>query len=467
MTPGRRGKASGGDPAGPLIWLVQLPFPSTSTPHPLLAAYYRDYSHKWAAALPGYFIPEGSLWEMPLWVAHLAGMAEAIGLSPCLLDLSHHPPEAEACLAELLDKTAVGSVVLLSPLAQNFDLALAISVALIRAGRRTILGGNMASLAGPDQATLIHRGLLEPESLHDLLDPRRGGMQEIAAARRGTVSWVPSYRLLEGYARRVPLIRLNASHGCQYGCAFCGDAWSRKLYVVERSALAAEVSEIARFFPETRLIYLGDKTFGQSPEAVENLLAVFASRRHYRFIVQTHVLRLEAALIDAMVQLGVVAVEIGFESADLDLLRQSRKASLGMPGFEKAMESLHAAGIRVVLNLLGGLPYERPSSHRATIDMIERWVGEVWLYNLYNFVPYPLTPYFPMLRERIFNWDFRDWREDAPPVFTPFHLSPAASWELFLEKVEAAHRAILGGDGCAAAFAGYDERTGPQGPAAG
>jgi hypothetical protein len=467
LTPERRGKAGGSGPGGPPLWLVQLPFPSTASPHPLLTAYYRDYSRKWAAALPGYFIPEGSLWEMPLWVAHLAGMAEAIGFSPCLLDLSRQPPEAEKCLAELLDKTAAGSVVLLSPLAQNFDLALAVSVALMREGRRTILGGNMAPLARPDQATLIHRGLLEPESLRDLLDPGRGGVQEIAAPRRGTISWMPSYRLLEGYAHRVPLVRLNASHGCQYGCAFCGDAWSRKLYVVERSALAAEVSEIARLFPETRLIYLGDKTFGQSKEAVENLLAVFASRRHYRFIVQTHVLRLEATLIEAMVQLGVVAVEIGFESADLDLLRRSRKASLGTRDFEKAMESLHAAGIRVVLNLLGGLPYERPSSHRTTIDTIERWVGEVWLYNIYNFVPYPPTPYFPMLRERIFNWDFRDWREDAPPVFTPFHLSPAASWELFLDKVETAHRAILAADECAAAFARYDGRTAPPEPAAG
>jgi anaerobic magnesium-protoporphyrin IX monomethyl ester cyclase len=66
----------------------------------------------------------------------------------------------------------------------------------------------------------------------------------------------------------------------------------------------------------------------------------------------------------------------------------------------------------------------------------------VWLYNLYNYVPYPLTPHFQNMRERIVDWDFANWREDGPPVFEPYHCSREESFDFFLEKVRAAHVAI-------------------------
>jgi radical SAM superfamily enzyme YgiQ (UPF0313 family) len=240
----------------------------------------------------------------------------------------------------------------------------------------------------------------------------------------------------------VPLLRVNASHGCLYNCAFCGDSWSRKLFVVERDALAAEVDTLAELFPATNLIYVGDKTFGQSPEAVRNLLDVFGSRPGYRFIVQTHITAVDEALIEAMLQLGVAVVELGFEGADRRALREVAKSNGDEQHIRTVLRQLRDAGVRVVLNVLGGLPSEDVKSHEKTVSFIEQNTELVWLYNLYNFVPYPLTPLFPRLRERIFNWDFAEWREDAPPVFDPDYVSASESWGMFLEKVAHAHRAI-------------------------
>ena len=58
------------------IHIVQLPFPSLRTPHERIVDYYRDYSRSFSQFIDPYFIPEGSLWELPLWVAHLAGIAD-------------------------------------------------------------------------------------------------------------------------------------------------------------------------------------------------------------------------------------------------------------------------------------------------------------------------------------------------------------------------------------------------------
>lgn len=421
--------------------LIQLPFPSTTTCHPALGAYYESYADRYREAVPEYFVPSGDLWELPLWVAHLSGILRAADWEDTFVDLSAAPVATEGCVEAILDATRPDDWLLFSPLAQNFRLALEVSRALRRRGRRTALGGNMAALATQDDATRVIRGVVTPETLVATLVGRQA-LSELRAGRRGAIGWTPRYDLLSDFGQRAPLLRLNASHGCLYTCAFCGDAWSRKLHVVEHDALAAEVDRLTELFPETRLIYVGDKTFGQSPEAVRNLCDVFATHPGYRFVVQTRVKLVDEALVETMQQLGVAVVELGFETADEQVLREVGKANGGRRRVDEALTLLHDAGLRVVLNVLGGLPNERPESHAKTVSFIEEHSDLVWLYNLYNFVPYPLTPLFPRIRGRIFDWNYENWREDAPPVFEPLYLSPRASWELFLDKVRCAHGAI-------------------------
>jgi len=422
-------------------YIVQLPFPAMAAPHPEVAAYYQDYGRAFASAHSGYFVPDATLWELPLWVAHLSGMLEAIGYESRLIDLSTLPAEVETCARSILAATKPGERVLLSPLAQNFDLALAISAILMAEKRITLLGGNMATLATPGSATAIHRGPATPTSLATLLQGSEsvltGRLEADAVAR-----WRPSYRLLESYRRKVPLLRLNASHGCLFACDFCGDAWSRSLTIVAPDVLEYEVSQFERLFPETRLIYIGDKTFGQSMEAVRNLLAVFEDRHDYRFVVQTHVLALTPDVLEAMRRLGVVAVELGFESASPRLMRSNRKANRDPDFFHQAIRRLREAGMRVVLNVLSGLPEEDSAAHRATLDFIDQTASDVWLYNLYNFVPYPLTAQFARIRDRIVDWRFCNWREDGLPVFEPLHVTREESFRFFVEKVQAAHIAV-------------------------
>jgi hypothetical protein len=421
--------------------VVQLPFPSASAPHPLVVDYYRDYSRAFARFIDGYFIPEGSLWELPLWVAHMTGMLEHIGLAPLFDDLSATPPTEDACTRELLSRTAPGELVLLSPLAQNFRLAVGVSRRLMAEQRVVVLGGNMSTLADAGDATIIHHGQATPQSLRASLYGNAAVVTN-TLERRGVAGWRPEYRLLEPYRGRVPLLRLNASHGCLYACDFCGDAWSRTLAVVPRDVLEHEVRQFERLFPDTRLIYIGDKTFGQSKAAVRNLIDVFARRPQYRFIVQTHVLAVNDDVLDAMVELGVVVVEMGFESASTKLLQDNHKGNRNPDFYVDRMRRIEARGIRVVLNILSGLPTEDRAAHDETAEFIGSRSSDAWLFNLYNFVPYPLTPSFPELRSRIFDWDFANWREDAPPVFEPYHCTPDESFSFFLEKVRVAQRTV-------------------------
>jgi uncharacterized radical SAM superfamily protein len=430
------------------VAIVQLPFPAMAEPHPLVRDYYRDYSARYREAVD-FFVPEGSLWELPLWIAHLAGLIHDAGSVARVIDLSSLAADERTCIDRLVAETGSGDVVMLSPLAQNFDLALAVSRELQQAGRRTVIGGNMAGLVPEGAASHVHQGILTRKSLESILHGGGTGISRIPP-RRGRGGWldsVPDYAKLRHYRGKVPLLRLNASHGCLYQCSFCGDAWSRQLYVVAPEALEEEVKQFEELFPEARLIYIGDKTFGQSREAVANLLEVFARRPQYRFIVQTHVLQVNEQLIDVMKQLGVIIVEMGFETADSEVLRESHKQVRGVEHYARVIEQLTAAGIRVILNVMGGLPHERAGSHQDTLAFLRGPRNRAWLYNLYSFVPYPLTPMFPALRERIHDWSFANWREDARPVFHPYHAGADESFTWFLEKVAVAHDLVRGGHG--------------------
>ncbi|MCL4545838.1 MAG: hypothetical protein M1118_14825 [Chloroflexi bacterium] len=139
------------------VALVQLPFPSQGDPLPTLVRYYAEYERKYSQVFPEYQIQEGDLWEMPLWVAHLDG---AIGRDDTLfVDLSRSAFEAPACAAQIQQMVDRNVVIFLSPLAQNFSLARAISRLLLAEGYRTVVGGNMADLANPNDFTWVYVGL--------------------------------------------------------------------------------------------------------------------------------------------------------------------------------------------------------------------------------------------------------------------------------------------------------------------
>jgi uncharacterized radical SAM superfamily protein len=429
--------------------IVQLPFPSTGAPSEKLVKYYRHYERVFSEELPQYYIPDNELWEAPLWVSHLTALLDKVGLDSSFSDLSKAAIDVDACANVLVDTSEPGDLVLFSPLAQNFDLTLAVSQILMAAGRRTALGGNMAGLADAESATHVHRGQLTADALRRLLAPGTASSVTelpLVSGRAGQdISWSPDHRHLEKYRGRVPMLRLNASHGCLYTCSFCGDAWSSQLTLVQRHALEQELDDLVERFPETRLIYIGDKTFGQSRQSVANLIDVFAERPGFTFIAQSHVMALKPWVLDALDELGVRILEMGFESADTSMLSDGGKLSKGLPHYEDQLATLRDRGIRTVLNVMGGLPWETRESHEKTASWLRQNPAGVWLANLYNFVPYPLTPVFDSLRQRVVDWNFAAWREDAPVVYTPYHLSIEDSWELFLDKVDAATTMITAG----------------------
>ena len=149
-------------PAGrvdPQVLLVQLPFPSQDDPLPVLSAYYERYGDRYSVVFPEYAVGPGDLWEAPLWVAHLDGAIAKPDTS--FVDLSGADFDVEICTDRIAAQATPGARVFLSPLAQNFALAVEVSRQLRARGLCTVIGGNMADLASPGDFTHVYTGLVK------------------------------------------------------------------------------------------------------------------------------------------------------------------------------------------------------------------------------------------------------------------------------------------------------------------
>lgn len=420
----------------PRAALVQLPFPSQEDPCQALCDYYDRYQQRYREVIPDYGVGTGDLWELPLWVAHLDG---AIGRDDTvLLDLSGIPCLPEACIASIARECDTSTVLFFSPLAQNFDLARNVSRLAQTHGYRTAVGGNMAVLASTDDFTWVVTTKFDSES-YEAMVSRPPGMlskRKRSGIRHEPVPYRPSYRLVSDMAGRFPLLRIHASHGCLFACTFCGDAWSRELHVVRPSDLRLEVEELRQLFPDVRLIYVGDKTFGQSEAAMDVLTEALRDHSDLRLVVQTHVMMIKPRIVERMVDLSVSVAEMGFETGSSSALAAIGKGKRKPEDVENALDELGDAGIKPILNVLGGLPRETAATHDVTREFLRSSASKVWLFNLYNFVPYPLAPLFQELRPRIFDWEFGNWREDRPVVFTPYHQSVDESWDQFGDLID-------------------------------
>jgi len=424
----------------PPISLIQLPFPSQIDPLPLLKHYYNIYAIKFNNFFDKYKLKDGDLWEAPQWIAYLDG---AINRSDTtFIDLSKVAFNVEDCVGKICGAVNNSHLLFFSPLAQNLSLAAEISKELLRRGYNTVVGGNMTKLINPYEFSLIYSRPANSNTYNEIVTALRLGLHRIDAddfprQKYNPFDYKVNYRFLTKFSKRVSLARIHASHGCLFSCSFCGDVWSGQLYNVNFDLLHHELTEIKEAFPGIKLLYIGDKTFGQSKTAIKSLLKLFGNSQDFHLIVQTHTSMVNSWLLNIMEQLQVKAVELGFETACTDELRKVNKPySSKLSHYTRIFEKMNSYGIKIILNVLKGMPYETKESHKKTLNFLKEMSGVVWLYNLYNFVPYPLAPIFPKIRSRIVDWNFTNWREDRPVVYEPFYLDRQESWKFFLEIVE-------------------------------
>lgn len=388
-----------------MIYLTQLPFPSTYDPDPTSAVYYRAYSQVWQEQFGSTIIPESGLWELPGWLAYAGGYLKANRL-PYRIRFWEPGQDAPG---------KPGNSIWLSPLAQNLDLALSLAEQWAHQGRGILLGGPMASSV-PAQFTTVKALPLA----------------------------LPDYTQLSHL--RPPLFRIFGQHGCPLTCSFCLDARTARL-PVESYVIQQQYEDACALFPSVQWLYIGDKTLGSNRQALENLSSVLSLQQTHKVIAQTRIEFVTPAFCDVLTRMNVKVLELGFEAGGTRLKSQYHKEHVSLTIWQERLAMLWHHGICPILNICAGFPHETLIDHESTMQDMRELALFTWIWNMYNFVPYPGTALYMQLAQdsRLdspVQWSA--WREDGPAVFQPYHATKEELFSRYLDKIALAYALITG-----------------------
>lgn len=180
--------------------------------------------------------------------------------------------------------------------------------------------------------------------------------------------------------------RLALSTGCTHRCTFC--AVDRTLRTTPPAELWQQTYALSEL--PFKLVYVNDKTFGQAGNLLELIRIRIVLEKlkpdFNGFIIQTTANmapRLsQAYLADAKIRF----VELGIESYNDPILKAMKKPATERT-IDKAVKHLSQCGVRIIPNIIVGLPGETPYTYAQTLYWL-RSVPSLSHVNVYNLAVY-------------------------------------------------------------------------------
>lgn len=187
------------------------------------------------------------------------------------------------------------------------------------------------------------------------------------------------------------IARLTLSTGCRHRCKFC--TVPNDVVKTPANDVYQQADEICRL--NSPLVYINDKTFGQCdnfwmlPTLRQYMLkSVMAGCITFDgFIIQTTPSQLLKLDDDFLLAAGIRYVELGVETCNDAILTDMRK-----PATEKtidaATEKLRRLGIKLIPNIMIGLPGETQTTYSRTLHWLTTNADVISHVNIYNLAVY-------------------------------------------------------------------------------
>jgi radical SAM superfamily enzyme len=313
--------------------------------------YYQEFWEK--KGKDGYYKPD-DFWELPLWIARLSYILRTEQKELFIVKNSQdNLPEANYYLFSVLEV--------------NKDIIKGIAKRYPQ--KRFILGG-----------------YVDENFFADCPNVSWHTVESLCKAFELGYSEFTDYSLFSGFAC-VP--RLTLSTGCKNKCRFCTVEKT-----IQETDLLTVKQQIESFKPlRFKLIYLNDKTFGQS-ENWHYLKMLYRQVKKYNsdfvgFIVQTtcqQVIRFDKDGVN-LSDYHVFAVELGLETFSDRLLRYYRKPQTRKT-MQQAIGIVKQWEVTLIGNVIIGLYGESEDSIRETEDYLTEYKQDFYSLNIYNFAVY-------------------------------------------------------------------------------
>ena len=221
--------------------------------------------------------------------------------------------------------------------------------------------------------------------------------------------------------------RLQLSSGCLHHCGFC--SMPRTIVKTTPEGVQQQIKSFGDL--NYRLVYLNDKTFGQAdnyPDLVKiNKQLQEQNPKFEGFIIQTTASQMLKFSPEFLAKSGIKYVELGVESYNDPILKPLHKPA-NETIIDKATDVIRKAGMKLIPNIIVGIPDETPETYAKTQDYLKRNIDVISHVNVNNLAAYAGTE----LTAKIGKTEARD--VDQNVTARSFHKDPAlhqAAYEEF------------------------------------
>jgi radical SAM superfamily enzyme YgiQ (UPF0313 family) len=205
----------------------------------------------------------------------------------------------------------------------------------------------------------------------------------------------------------LPVSLIQFGRGCRYSCEFCAvsEYFDHRCHTRPVAEVVAEIESQSR-----RELFFVDDNFVADPDAAKELLRALIPLK-VRWVSQASIDHArDPEMLRLFAESGCLGNVIGFESLDIENLRQMRKGPnlAAFDGYAEAVAALRAHHLQTWAAF--GLGYDRD-----TVDSIlatcEWGIANRFTFAAFNvLVPYPSTPFYERLKaEGRLLYDGRWW----------------------------------------------------------
>jgi radical SAM superfamily enzyme YgiQ (UPF0313 family) len=184
---------------------------------------------------------------------------------------------------------------------------------------------------------------------------------------------------------------LMFSRGCPHPCSYCAvQAFYERSYRTRSTDAVIEDVRRIKALGGKNLLFLDDNPIADPDAAKELFRRLIPERIKWSSQCTIEIAR-DAELLDLAAKSGCVALSIGLEATDEDVLGGVKKRFNRATRFAEDLALLRARGIQVIALMMLGLDGQTPATFDSTLEFLSK--SKVSLVKFFTPAPYPGTQF--------------------------------------------------------------------------
>jgi len=212
---------------------------------------------------------------------------------------------------------------------------------------------------------------------------------------------------------RFPTGLIQASRGCPLKCNYCPYIALDNSVRFRDPALVAEEMRLGIERFGFRSMKFRDPLFGANRKQLYELAErIGRLPRKIQFSIETRIDAMRPETLRLLRRVGLTSVTVGIETPHDETLARYRRAPIELDRQRQFIDTCRELGIRTVAGFMIGFPEDTDASIRRVLEYAKQVNPTFANFNVVT--PYPGTPFFQQMRDRIADFDYSHYT-----VYTP------------------------------------------------